>query len=281
MENSNGKSKPAPVSSNGVETIRVGGLSGRISGTFDGRPPLVLLHGLTFNRAMWDPALDILLALDPARQVLSLDLPGHGDSDPAPNYGIESVVALVHSAVEESGLVEPVMVGHSLSAIVVTLYAGLHPVRSVINVDQPLQTGAFAALLHSLAEKLNGPGFMDVWQMFEASFHTELLPPEARKLLRATCHPTQELVLGYWRDVLDGTPEGMEALTEALMAGIREKSVPYVVVAGSEPEPAYRAWLAKSLPQATIVVFPDSGHFPHLAHPRRFAESLAATSANI
>lgn len=32
------------------------------------------------------------------------------------------------------------------------------------------------------------------------------------------------------------------------------------------------------LPQATITVWPASGHFPHLAHPRRFAECLAATA---
>jgi DNA-binding CsgD family transcriptional regulator len=40
----------------------------------------------------------------------------------------------------------------------------------------------------------------------------------------------------------------------------------------------YRNWLNQVLPQATITVWPASGHFPHLAHPRRFAECLAATA---
>jgi pimeloyl-ACP methyl ester carboxylesterase len=44
----------------------------------DGRPPLVLLHGLTFDRAMRQPALAELRKTDPGRQVLALDLPGHG-----------------------------------------------------------------------------------------------------------------------------------------------------------------------------------------------------------
>jgi pimeloyl-ACP methyl ester carboxylesterase len=32
------------------------------------------------------------------------------------------------------------------------------------------------------------------------------------------------------------------------------------------------------LPQASVTVWPANGHFPHLAHPRRFAECLAATA---
>jgi pimeloyl-ACP methyl ester carboxylesterase len=51
------------------------------------------------------------------------------------------------------------------------------------------------------------------------------------------------------------------------------------IVAGSEPEPDYRTWLLQRLPQAVITVFPDSGHFPHLAHPDRFAQCLADTGA--
>lgn len=148
---------PAAGRPGGVKTFKGGSLAWRTSGVFDGRPPLVLLHGVSFNRAMWYPALDVLLEMEPARQILSLDLPGHGDLDAPPNYGIKSVVGIV-------------------------------------KVDQSLQSAGFAALVRSLADQLRAPGFMDIWKLFEASFNTELLSGPAQELLRSSGRPTPEPV---------------------------------------------------------------------------------------
>ena len=56
------------------------GLSGSLSGTADGRAPLVFLHGLSFDHRIWDPILAGLQRVDANRRVLTLDLPGHGQS---------------------------------------------------------------------------------------------------------------------------------------------------------------------------------------------------------
>ena len=61
-------------------TIQVAGLAVDTYGIDDGRPPLVLLHGLTYDRTMWRPALDELRRRDADRRVVSIDLPGHGGS---------------------------------------------------------------------------------------------------------------------------------------------------------------------------------------------------------
>jgi pimeloyl-ACP methyl ester carboxylesterase len=55
-------------------------LSGRLEGEPDHRPPLILLHGLTFDHTMWRLALAELRQLDPGRRVFAMDLPGHGGS---------------------------------------------------------------------------------------------------------------------------------------------------------------------------------------------------------
>jgi pimeloyl-ACP methyl ester carboxylesterase len=41
-----------------------------------------------------------------------------------------------------------------------------------------------------------------------------------------------------------------------------------------------RARVATALPHATVEVWAGSGHFPHLAHPHRFAGRLAAMTAS-
>src|ERR1700730_7091490 len=61
-------------------------------GRSDDRPPLVLLHGLTFDRRMWRPALTELDTMDPGRRTIAIDLPGHGDSPDVTSYIVEELV---------------------------------------------------------------------------------------------------------------------------------------------------------------------------------------------
>lgn len=259
-----------------IVTRTLAGLAADDYGHSDDRAPLVLLHGLTFDRSLWRPSLAELYRIDPGRRVLALDLPGHGVSPGWPSY-VQSLARGVHRAVEEAGLLSPAVVGHSIAAIVATAYAAQYATRGIINVDQPLQVAPFAAMVQSLADKLRGPAFPAVWQMFTASMHIELLPEAAQELLRSSCQPRQDLVLAYWRELLDRPVSELTGFAAATLEAVRGAGVPYLVVAGADLEPEYEKWLSKMLPQAAITVWPASGHFPHIAHPDRFAECLAAT----
>src|SRR6516225_3243646 len=54
-----------------------GRLAGDSYGGFDDeRAPLVLLHGLAFDRRQWGPAVNELRLIDDHRRVLVVDLPG-------------------------------------------------------------------------------------------------------------------------------------------------------------------------------------------------------------
>src|ERR1022692_1540781 len=64
----------------------------------------------------------------------------------------------------------------------------------------------------------------------------------------------------------------------AALDAVRAAAAPYLVVAGSHLEPDYQRWLALTLPHAAVTVWPGSGHFPHIAHPRRFADCLAVNA---
>ncbi len=111
-----------------------------------------------------------------------------------------------------------------------------------------------------------------------ASMHTELLPPDAQQLLLAISDPRQDLLLGYWEDVLTTSPAEMTDRITAGLAALRATGVPYQTVFGQTPSAEYQSWLAGMLPNAVNTVLPDSGHFPQLAHPTRFARVLADTA---
>jgi pimeloyl-ACP methyl ester carboxylesterase len=120
-------------------TTLFGDLAGDLTGEPGRTPPLVLLHGLTFDRTSWHPVLAELIALDPGRPVLALDLPGQGGSPPWPRYDLEPIADAVHRAVADAGLSAPVLAGHSAAGVIATIYAARYPTAGVVNVDQPLQ----------------------------------------------------------------------------------------------------------------------------------------------
>ena len=247
-------------------------------GRSDDRPPLVLLHGLTFDRQMWRPALAELDTMDPGRRAIAIDLPGHGESPDATSYSVEALVERIHEAVTQAGLETPVIVGHSAAAGTAFLYGVMHPSRGVVAVEGTLRVGAFAGMAQAMEPMLRGPGFADAWGRITANvFGLDEIDPEVREFVVATSKPRQEIVLGYWQELFERTPQELDALVAQGAASIRASGLPYVAVVGHEPSPEDAAWIRSNMPAMRTEVLPHSGHFPHLAHPRRFAEILAET----
>jgi pimeloyl-ACP methyl ester carboxylesterase len=247
---------------------RYAGLAATTAGDPDDpRPPLVFLHGLSFDRAMWAPVLE---RLDPERRVVAFDLPGHGESVELPSYRLDAVGERIHDALEEAGVAEPVLVGHSVSGVVVSIYAAQYPTSGVVAVDQVLAANEFGAQLRAAL----GRGFDPLWSALRASMQFELVPAERRTLIEAPGAPSRELALGYWDDLLTRPQAELQALVDEMLARLRAARVPYHLIAGTDPGEAYRAWLRKALPQARVTVYPDAGHFPHLVDPARFAAEL-------
>jgi pimeloyl-ACP methyl ester carboxylesterase len=260
------------------QPVRIAGLAADDYGRNDDRPPLVLLHGMTFDRTTWRDIVPRLQRIDPGRRVVAIDLPGHGQSPDQATYELDTIVGQIHRVVEEAGLPAPVLVGHSASGGFATAYAARHPSRGVVNIDSSLQIAPFITLLQSLGERLRGPEFPALWQqIFYASFHVELLPPAARDLVRSTCRPRQEVALGYWRQLIEQSADEVPAMIEHETAALRASGMPYLYIAGDDLRPDYRQWLGVRLPAATVEVWPRTGHFPHLADPQRFARRLAGT----
>ncbi|MEV4753555.1 alpha/beta hydrolase [Micromonospora sp. NPDC049559] len=261
-----------------VPETHLGGMAAERHGGTNPRPPLVLLHGLTYDRRQWGPVLRELAAVDPGRRVLALDLPGHGGSPRRDSYDLPELVEAVHAAVTEAGLDAPVLVGHSFGGVLATSYAARYPAREVVNIDQRLLVGNFGAALRRVEPVLRGPGWAEVWDSMLARMHIDLLPPAARELVRTATTPRQDLLLGYWHEILTRPAEELGAERERELAVLRSRGVAYRYVTGDEPDPAYRRWLESTLPAVTITVLPRSGHFPHLAHPAEVAAMLAGTA---
>ncbi|MBM0234275.1 alpha/beta hydrolase [Micromonospora sp. STR1_7] len=242
----------------------------------ENRPPLVLLHGLTFDRRQWDPARRELAVLDPARQILTPDLPGHGESPRRASYTMAEVAEAVHDQVTAAGFAQPVVVGHSVGAVVATTYAARYPVRGVVNLDQILLPGPFGAVVRQAEPALRGPDWRRVWDGLVAGMGIEALPAEAREIVTTATEPRPDLLLGYWGEILSETDEDIADERYRALRAIGERNIPYRWVTSSEPPPRYLAWLRDALPEVVVTVLPG-GHFPHLAEPATIARLLAVS----
>lgn len=255
---------------------RLAGLSADLHGASDARRPIVLLHGLSYDRTQWSPALDELDAVDPGRHVLAVDLPGHGGSAPRSTYHMNELAGQLHEAVTEAGFDTPVVAGHSLGGALATVYAASHPAAAVVNIDQPLLVGPFRDLLLRAEPVLRSPAFEEVWQTMLRGMQIDLLPPAARDMVDNATTPRQDLLLGYWDEVLTTPAEVLAEQRTRELGVIRDRGIAYHYVSGVEVEATYRTWLETASPDVTVTVIPGSGHFPHLARPRAVAEILAA-----
>jgi pimeloyl-ACP methyl ester carboxylesterase len=244
-------------------------LAGTLGGTASEQPSLVLLHGLTFDRRQWAP----LLAHLPGRRVLALDLPGHGQSPSQPGYAISGVAELVNRAVHAAGLETPILVGHSVGAIVATTYAARFPARAVVNLDQPLLPGTFGSVVRSAEGALRGPGWRGVWDDLLTGMGVESLPTAAWSLVERTSRPRADLLLGYWEEILRCTDAEIEEQRRKDLTVLSDKQTGYRWVTSARPSPAYEQWLRSSLPELEITVL-EGGHFPHLAYPKEVASLL-------
>ena len=157
--------------------------------------------------------------------------------------------------------------------MIATIYAASYPVSGVVNVDQTLAVRPFAELVRSLAPQLKGSEFQQVWTRFRESWHAEKLPPAGERLVDETSNPRQNVVLGYWEDLFEQSPEALESWASDVVGRVRAANVPYLFVMGSQPD----GDLTSPLPLAHVEVLPDSGHFPHVAHPGRLADLLVET----
>src|SRR4051794_3492348 len=114
----------------GIRTCRLGasGLRGlHLEG--EGRlPPLVLLHGLAIGSAT--QFVPYMLAARPLfRQVIAVDLPGHGESPPLPQMDTPALYAAVEEAVSSVSPEPPVVYGNSLGGAVALHYGLTRPTR--------------------------------------------------------------------------------------------------------------------------------------------------------
>jgi pimeloyl-ACP methyl ester carboxylesterase len=247
--------------------------------------PLVLLHGVTHRRQAWYPVLDQLAE---QREVILVDLPGHGQSPPFELDGLPVKEALrrdFEAFLVDAGLERPHLAGNSLGGLV-ALYAGSNGHARSVTALSPAgfwrdeaefaYTRRFFVGLLALADRL-GPST-------ERAARSRLIRQVVYSSLMA--HPSRvpsDHVLGDVRAFMYARPtlRTMLAAAEPFLDPI-PRDVP-VTIAWSGRDLVLPRWQAETakqrLPHAEHVMLRGMGHVPMFDNPGHIAKVLLRGSA--
>ena len=105
--------------------------------TGSGSQPLILIHGITDDSLCWTSVAE---ALSPAFDIIMVDLRGHGKSEaPDSGYTLENLAKELAGLIQQLGVKQPIIIGHSLGAITSLILAGLNPdlPHAIVLTDPP------------------------------------------------------------------------------------------------------------------------------------------------
>ncbi len=249
--------------------------------------PLVLVHGVTHRRQAWYPVLDLLAE---HREVILVDLPGHGESDGLVTDGrpVEDVLRdAFREFLDEQGLDRPHVAGNSLGGRV-ALEAGVSGHARSVTALSPAgfwrTEASFAYTRHlflsalALAERLGT--------------RTELLANSrsGRRLIYGVLmsHPARvsaDHALGDVRGFAYARPALKTLLAAATpFTGEIAADIPVTVAWAARDLvlPPWQADVAKHvLPQAEHVLMRGVGHVPMWDDPKHVARVLLRGSAAV
>jgi len=243
-------------------------------------PPAVLLHGGSLTARTWDY---VALALRADFRLVALDMRGHGASDWAHDYSMESFASDVMAVIDGLAIGRTHLVGMSLGGVVACEFALSHPDRtaSLVMVDVTSRP-VFAATARMRAFMTGFRGAATVDEVVESALAVsprsdpERLHYRMRALLKRG--DDGRLVWKSDRQRLTDYPGVLNHLA-GFEARVPNMTAPFLLARGGDSliisDAAAHDFTAR-FPDGRWVTIKDAGHNVQEDNPRDLADALRA-----
>lgn len=242
--------------------------------TYGSGPELVLLHGWGLHGGLWQTVIDPL-----ARNfcVHAVDLPGHGHSPRPGPLTLDSVVDLLCRTFDC-----PLMVaGWSLGGLFALEWARRCPeqVERLILVASSPCFRQRDDWPHAMADEVLHKFADNLRQDYRATLQRFLaLQTMGDVYARAQLRSMQEQIFAHGEPDLAALNDGLELLRDVdWRTHVSELKQPGLLIYGARDRlvpPGAAHWLAGQWPAASLHLYDDSAHAPHLSHPVEFCEAI-------
>jgi pimeloyl-ACP methyl ester carboxylesterase len=236
------------------------------------KPAVIFLHGAGFDRTVW--RLQTRWFAHHGRSVLAVDFPSHGWSEGAPLGSIAALADWTARLIDDAGVKQAALVGHSMGALVALDCAARHgdKVRSLalcgVATDMPVHP---EMLESARANTLKVQELMTFWGIGNALHKGGMVSPGLWLRREALA-----VLAGNKPDVIHTDLAACNAYKDAV-ARAAEVKCPTVLVLGDGDQmtPAAKGrTLGAAIPGAKTVVLRDSGHFMMVERPDETLEAL-------
>lgn len=186
---------------------------------------IILVHGWACNGDFWENSFMAF----PQYHVITVDLPGHGQSDkPRTNYSMEYFARSIDAVMKDAGVKQAVLVGHSMGTPVVRQFYRLFPKETLglVVVDGPLIPFGPKAQM----DKFFGPLFKNYGE-------------QAPKFIDGLLGPTREDLKLNIRTAMLATPDYVAV---SAMNGMLEDSI----------------WTSDQIKVPVLAILADSPNWP-------------------
>ena len=249
-----------------IAHTRLGAIGYRVVGS---GPPLVLIMGYAATMEVWDPRL--VHALARHNRVVMFDNAGVGRTQPLPGertgtLTIDAMADQTSALIDTLGLGRPDVLGWSMGGMIAQALAVLHPaqVRRLVLCATfpgtgPVAVPSQAAIQAGILFPANQASAFDAFTAAISEYPAAAAPSALTKTAQAAA------VTNWW----DGT--------DAAGRKIARISMPTLIADGTDDQldpVANDHTLARLIPGARLVLYPDAGHGFLFQEGTRFASLI-------
>ncbi len=224
---------------------------------------IVMVHGWSSDERVWDAQVE---ALSQRARVLTIDLPGHGQSaEPPEPYSVEVFVDAIAGVMDDADVARAVLIGHSNGVPVVRHFYRRYPARvlGLVAVDGSFQQVITdMAVVDQFVEQMSGPGRDAFLERMYENVQPETLTPEQQAAI--------------W-SMLTETPVEVQVAT--FRATFKEDlwtddpiGVPLLAIYAESPfwTEGYEEYVRSIAPHMEYVMWTDVHHYLMMNRPDEF-----------
>jgi pimeloyl-ACP methyl ester carboxylesterase len=250
-----------------------------------GEPTLVLIAGIPGGALNWAPVRPALAA---HHRVCAFDRLGQDWSDPAPHpRTFTTAVDELHSALQELGIVRPVVVGHSFGGALVQVYAAKYDVAGIVLVD-----GMTSGVIDAVAD------LMDDNKKWDGFARFGLMRPVLNVLTKDPYYApdlSKEMVAlrsrsSAWLSMSEEGAIAHSTMAADLRAAEQRLDMPLLIIAAGKSNVmnlgvGVFANSAKELsdrkPNSTFILIPDAKHYIQAEQPQVVIDAIETWLATL
>lgn len=259
---------PAHPIASGSHFVTVDGASVHYTNYGKGETALFFVHGWACDETVWSEQAP---ALAEKMRVITIDLPGHGQSDkPQVKYSVDLYVRAIDAVLRDAKVTSVVLAGHSNGTPVIRHFYRQFPakVRGLVIVEGGLRPFVDAANMEKFIAPLRGDNYAEVAGKLIDGMTSPIKEPALRERIRTLVLRTPQYV----------AVSEFEGTVDPALWKPDKIDVPVLIVLAKQPvwTPEYEQFVRSLVANLDYQVWDKVSHFLMMEKPREFNGSVVA-----